>query len=563
MMNFLHTSIKYTFYCFLCTFTPLSLGLDVNDLQFLHGSDPSNYSSDGKPLSTYNINSTLPQDVLNNVYSLVPESQYVNSDYIGTDRETNVIIDADLGELDYAEVSITFLNEGAGYRNALGYYIYDSANPPTSQSEINAHIIAFPNASKPTAGSMTQGDTVDLNIQLTDGQALGFFIVSNGWGYSGSYNNIASLGPWSTPFYSSTDLNPETTESLRRHNVVFVDTENEFLVIGFEDIQRPAGDNDFNDLIFTVDVTPFYAIEGVNEDGSTDSIYEPLTQTNNPDAVITSVYPSSNSWATLLFEDRWPFIGDYDFNDMVFKYRVTEQLNGSGDVRGFSAIYKLQAMGASYHNGFAIDLPGLTHSDIQSYSLTLNGVAVGHQILETDNSELVLVIYDDFWQLLNGDGVISNQCPYYKTINHCAASQTQTYEFELQVDFVAPVSRSTLGRPPYNPFVFASTGYNHGDFVATAPGRAWETHLKDETYTQQFNTSLLGLEDDISGYYLKWISANNFPWVLNIAAPLEHPLERVDISLAYPQFSNWVLTSGDSDAKWYETANATPGTTGQ
>ncbi|MCW0469495.1 DUF4114 domain-containing protein [Vibrio chagasii] len=42
------------------------------------------------------------------------------------------------------------------------------------------------------------------------------------------------------------------------------------MVLGFEDIYRPTGDNDFNDLIFTVEVTPFIAVDGVNEDGTTD-----------------------------------------------------------------------------------------------------------------------------------------------------------------------------------------------------------------------------------------------------------------------------------------------------
>lgn len=53
-------------------------------------------------------------------------------------------------------------------------------------------------------------------------------------------------------------------------------------MLGFEDIYRPDGDNDFNDLLFTVEVSPFTAIDGVNTDGSTDSKYEPLVQEKQP-----------------------------------------------------------------------------------------------------------------------------------------------------------------------------------------------------------------------------------------------------------------------------------------
>ena len=133
-------------------------------------------------------------------------------------------------------------------------------------------MVIFPNASKAPDGDMEEGDSIDLDIQLTAGQTLGFFLIPNGW-YVSTYNTIPHLGPWNTPFYSLSSLNPETTADYRRHNVAFLDTENEFLVLGFEDIQRPSGDNDFNDLIFTVEVTPFIAVDGVNEDGTTDSKY--------------------------------------------------------------------------------------------------------------------------------------------------------------------------------------------------------------------------------------------------------------------------------------------------
>ena len=189
-----------------------------------------------------------------------------------------------------------------------------------------------------------------LSVQLTAGQTLAFFIISNGWGWEGSYNNIPWLGGWGTPFYSYPSINPEATAENRRHNVAFLDTENEFLVLGFEDIYRPSGDNDFNDLIFTVEVTPFTAVDGVNEDGTTDSKYEVLVQENNEDVTVTTVYPSSNSYATIAFEDNWPLKGDYDFNDVVWRYKVTEQLNGQRELKNLTVDYTLQAMGAGYSN---------------------------------------------------------------------------------------------------------------------------------------------------------------------------------------------------------------------
>lgn len=74
------------------------------------------------------------------------------------------------------------MNEGAGYRNTLGYFVFDTNNPPVNKDEIEAHVIIFPNTSKAPDGEMQEGDTIDLNVQLTAGQTLAFFIIPNGWG---------------------------------------------------------------------------------------------------------------------------------------------------------------------------------------------------------------------------------------------------------------------------------------------------------------------------------------------------------------------------------------------
>ena len=86
-------------------------------------------------------------------------------------------------------------------------------------------------------------------------------------------------------------------------------------------------------------------------------------------------YPSSDTWATLAFEDNWPLVGDYDMNDLVVHYRLS-----SYDVEGTLMRVKIEgevvAIGASYHNGFAFRLPGLLRSQVDSNRLIfkINGV---------------------------------------------------------------------------------------------------------------------------------------------------------------------------------------------
>lgn len=390
-----------------CCLSFSASALMTSDFTFESGSDSSNYSAKGKPVNTYSVAETLPQDVLSNVYSMLPEGTLVNSAFIAPERYSSIDIDEELNGAEFATAKVTFLNEGAGYRNTLGYFVFDTNNPPINKDEIAAHVIIFPNTSKAPDGEMEEGDTIDLNVQLTAGQTLAFFIIPNGWGWSGSYNNIASLGSWGTPFYSYSNLNPESTSENRRHNVAFIDTQNEFLVLGFEDIYRPDGDNDFNDLLFTVEVSPFTAIDGVNTDGSTDSKYEPLVQENNPEVTVTSVYPSSDMYATMAFEDRWPLMGDYDFNDVVWRYRVTELLNGQREIKNITFDYTLQAMGAGFSNGFAVHLPNVNPANIASTVLTRNGEPVTHQVVQS-GGEAVLVVSENLRKDLEALGELDS-----------------------------------------------------------------------------------------------------------------------------------------------------------
>ena len=544
------TTSRLAVFAVALTLSITAWALSTSDFLFVAGSDQSNYTEDGKPLAISNINGTLPGNVLQSVYSMLPESTQVNPDFISTSSLTNIIIDDELDGAEYAEVSVTFLNEGAGYRNSLGYFVYDTTNPPTTKEELE-HLIVFPNASKGRQGSMTQGDTIELNIQATAGQGIGFFVVPNGYG--GEFNEIGSLGRWNTPFYTLTDLNPESTEINRRHSIAFVDPINEFLVIGFEDLYRPLGDNDFNDLIFTVNVTPFAAIDGVNPDGSVDSGYEILVQNDQPNITTTSIYPAACSWATIAFEDKWPELGDYDFNDLVLRQRVTETLNGPRDVLRIQADYQVQAVGGSYANGFAVRLPGVQASDIDSVSVLLNGSPVAHETVETLYGDVNLILSESTRDDVSES--FSSDCKRYRADQSCLSSQTEDFVYSVDIVFSNPVSKEILGKPPYDPFIFSAVNQKRGS-LTEPPGRGWEVHLKEFSGTGAFNSGLTGTFDDNSNGLNSFVDGNNFPWAILVNDIWAHPVEKMDVSQAYPDFQDWVLTSGEENRNWYTPSRA-------
>lgn len=525
----------------------LSLIASAQATDYEYVDDPvSGYNAKGVPTNMTNINDSLPSDILENIYSMLPESVPVNPAFIAPDILSNISIDDDLNG-GYATVTVTFLNEGAGYRNSMGYFIYDTNNPPQTKEEIAKHTIIFPNASKPGAGNMKQGDTVDLNIQVWEGQSIGFFVVPNGWGWWGSGSTIESDGPWGQPFYSREQLNPEPLAE-QRHNVVFVDPANELLVIGFDDQYISRGDRDFNDLLFAVEVTPFVAIDGVNPDGSVDSGYIPLSQTGGGDEITTSYYPSQNGMATVMFEDRWPVKGDYDFNDLVMQYQLKRSLIGENALSRLEGTYKVQAKGATYHNGFALRLPGIPSSNIESVSLLKNGMPVTHQVVEDGHMDTVLIFTPDM------ENDIITACEMFRTLENCR--EDINLEYTLDISFTNPVLPEVVGQPPYDPFIFAVPGWWHGSSFASAPGRGWELHLKKFAGTPLFNTSFYGLADDASNGSTNFIDANNMPWVINVGDNWQHPKERQSVSVAYPMFDDWVQSGGFNFVDWYLLENA-------
>lgn len=177
------------------------------------------------------------------------------------------------------EVSVTFEGETAGYRNSFGYYKIDSVT-----GEIRDVEIIWENASlQGSGGNLIQGVTQET-LDVSAGDQIGFFIVSNGY----SYNNYAALGAGSYAFINadgtaatlqSTDpslvfnhedgrqtdiryhdyhtaafgdtlaLNPDGI----LHTTGILKTDMGTITLGFEDLFN-GGDRDFDDSVFTVNI---------------------------------------------------------------------------------------------------------------------------------------------------------------------------------------------------------------------------------------------------------------------------------------------------------------------
>jgi hypothetical protein len=213
------------------------------------------YTSNGTPLYLAE-NDNVSVQTLELIDQSLPESYPVpdyNPHYISSGYDTDVLLEED------AEIWVTFVSEGAGYKNVLGFYTYPINSPSTEAPNPDEITIIFPNVSAlGSGGGLQTGNKVKIGT-FTSGTGIGWVLLANGW----SGGNVTS-GNWQ--LFSNPDYNPESDSNLRYHNVLLTDPDNQRIILGFEDIRRDYSscDNDFNDAVFYVTANPYTALKTVN-----------------------------------------------------------------------------------------------------------------------------------------------------------------------------------------------------------------------------------------------------------------------------------------------------------
>jgi LruC domain-containing protein len=263
-------------------------------------------------------------------------------------------------------------------------------------------------------------------------------------------------------------------------------------------------------------------------------------------------FPSEQKSATIAYEDNWPHQADYDMNDVVIQYHVTE-LFKDNIVKKILIRGSLLAYGADYHNGFAVRLQGAERASIDRglTRLYINSKLQQSSGLELDANEAIFIVSNDLSQ------VKSEECSFYRTISGCHS--TKQFQFDLHITFSENVNSEGMMSMPYDPFIFATPNYYHGDQLPFQPGRTWEVHLLDTAPTEKFNhAELWGLgvdaSNEIEGRYFK--TEKNLPWAIMIPDEWHWPAERVDVVTSYPKFKAFAESGGVQDKNWYKTEHA-------
>lgn len=459
----------------------------------------------------------LQQNLLDDLNASLPEYfpggiPYSNPEFLAG-KETNLILTKD------ADVWVTFVSEGAGYRNSLGYYTYTLGQEPDSAEELD-HLIVFPNSSMVgSGGGLVPGDRVYLGT-FPANTVIGWFLVANGW-------NGLETTQGRGVYYSIPDFNPESVEDKRTHMVLLYDEAREITFLGFEDLRRDiATDDDFNDAVFYARSNPVDAISignlaqlEVANDSDGDGVNDELDDFPfDPNQAFNNYAPGANSTGKLVFEDLWPNQGDYDFNDLVVDYNFNSIANADNLITTLEGSFTIEHIGGAFHNGFGFILP-ISPDNIASITgQNLNG---GYETVSANGTESGTAA-DETVVLVVGD-----------------AFDLEGQTLDITITFVNPQDQSNLGDVPYNPFIIVN-----GE-------RSREVHLPDLPPTSK--AAGLGTQDDFSdstqNRYYK--TSTNLPWAMSIYDNFTLSPERIPITIHYPRFVNWANSGGTQDLDWY------------
>jgi len=295
--------------------------------------------------------------------------------------------------------------------------------------------------------------------------------------------------------------------------------------------------------------------------GVSDGEVEDYQLTVTESGVTMSYYPNATGFTSFAFEDLYPELGDFDMNDVLMNVRITEYVK-DGLVIRLKLEGKLAALGASYRNGFGIQLPGVNTASIKgdSIALTMNNLRQTDTVLENSQTNAVLIVSNNLWNVTQaGEG----GCRYFRTEEGCGTSSRPAWT--MIVPFLSPIDAGSMPSMPYDPFIFASPSTYHGNLVTAVtgqhPGRKFEVHLKNKTSSNTFEKLIYGMADDASdeASQILFQTSSGIPWALEIPIEWKHPKEGVSLLQAYPQFFDFASdASGQTNPDWYLEQNANP-----
>ena len=295
-------------------------------------------------------------------------------------------------------------------------------------------------------------------------------------------------------------------------------------------------------------------------------------------------FPSKEGFAIAAFEDKWPLEADYDFNDVVIKYR-TENIYVDNYLARIDIYGQLLTYGASYNNGFALKLnqaysnrEEITGNHIikEDVVLKINGKTLmdtenknellGRKIIDDSNEIAVIRLIDDIKEELQKDSFdnscIHNNEDFYRSTQECGDLGDDFIFFaSIPINTIienGPVILNTNAPLSFTPFIYSSPNdlrYSDSSWniAADVKSRGLEIHLKNNKPNENSSSeNLYGYSADVSDADNTFLNELGMPWGLLFTHNWYPPRSGLSILNAYPEFKDFIISNGTEKETWYE-----------
>ncbi|KAB2809990.1 LruC domain-containing protein [Phaeocystidibacter luteus] len=286
-----------------------------------------------------------------------------------------------------------------------------------------------------------------------------------------------------------------------------------------------------NDLGSVISMSNSLCTGDTDNDGVCDELDDFPTDSTVAYATYT---PSELGAGTYAFEDLWPAIGDYDFNDLVVSYKYIQMRNQDDELVKIQAVFRVKAVGASYQNGFGfqLDLPAADIKSVTGYVHDQGIVIMDSKGLETGQSKSTIIVFENAFDVIPHVGG-----PYINTDPTYPVSTGEEIVIEIELN-----SALNISVIPENPFIFVNGVRSH------------EIHMADGEPTDLMDMTLFGQggddSDPESDRYFR--DERNVPWGIDISHTFRYPIEKSRVDQGYNHFIDWGMASGSAYPDWYK-----------
>ena len=219
-------------------------------------------------------------------------------------------------------------------------------------------------------------------------------------------------------------------------------------------------------------------------------------------------------------EDLWPYMGDYDMNDFVFKiHAITKYVNSSNRIEKMTFELTPLASGSTMKLSAALQLDAVAEG--------IASIVSTGSIARVDNghTQANFILFENVHSLFGlSDHSIVN------TFNGQPRIETSSYTFEIS--FTSPVEQNQVSVDKLNFYSIV------GEIDSTD---RHEIHLAGYSPSSKVLKATGSYKDE-----------NNMVWALMLpTSSYKYPAENVKIFDAYPKFMDWARSGGKDFTDWF------------